>query len=291
MENNAIAACASIEEHWDDGAIDVDAGTSTLEGNHQPDCCDSDDELSGRLGWCARGGFGAGSYSLWVIVSSGSCNVRLRLPRFAPIGQTSACRQRLLHFAISTMNAPSQVCSFLHIHCLRYLRHVFRFLRNGVLYLFNLIWRRLTHANMASAISSRVVSETNGMPKRRILHLKTKEECRLGNDTIQVWTVELPSKHAEGVLKWVDPISRQCTSTNNMSPELSRIMWKDKMLLTFSISVASPNQSICLSMCSVSEISRKRCTQSRGLGSARRWQLCKLPPQLSGNIQCPPGRG
>ncbi|KAK5172752.1 uncharacterized protein LTR77_002872 [Saxophila tyrrhenica] len=37
----------------------------------------------------------------------------------------------------------------------------------------------------------------------RMAHLKTKEECRLGNETIQVWTVELPSKHAEWVLKIV----------------------------------------------------------------------------------------
>jgi tRNA-specific adenosine deaminase 3 len=40
-------------------------------------------------------------------------------------------------------------------------------------------------------------------PKRRMVHLKTKEECRLGNETIQVWTVELPSKHAEGILKYL----------------------------------------------------------------------------------------
>lgn len=102
------------------------------------------------------------------------------------------------------MNAPSQTRSSFHIHCLHYLRHVFRFLQNGVLYISNLIWRLLTRAKMASAISSRVVHETNGVPQRRIVHLKTKEECRLGNETIQVWTVELPSKHAEGVLKWVD---------------------------------------------------------------------------------------
>ncbi|KAF2772268.1 hypothetical protein EJ03DRAFT_348652 [Teratosphaeria nubilosa] len=37
--------------------------------------------------------------------------------------------------------------------------------------------------------------------KRRMLHLKTKEECRLGNETIKVWSVELPSKYAEGILK------------------------------------------------------------------------------------------
>ncbi|EMC96277.1 hypothetical protein BAUCODRAFT_69706 [Baudoinia panamericana UAMH 10762] len=34
-----------------------------------------------------------------------------------------------------------------------------------------------------------------------MVHLKTKEECRLGNETIRVYTVELPSKHAEGILK------------------------------------------------------------------------------------------
>lgn len=43
-------------------------------------------------------------------------------------------------------------------------------------------------------------------PKRHMVHLKTKEECRLGNETIQVWTVELPSKHAEGVLKYLTTI-------------------------------------------------------------------------------------
>lgn len=37
--------------------------------------------------------------------------------------------------------------------------------------------------------------------KRRMVHLKTKEECRLGDETIEVWSVELPSRHAEGVLK------------------------------------------------------------------------------------------
>lgn len=39
--------------------------------------------------------------------------------------------------------------------------------------------------------------------ERRMVHLQTKEECRLSDETIQVWTVELPSKHAEGILKYV----------------------------------------------------------------------------------------
>jgi tRNA-specific adenosine deaminase 3 len=48
--------------------------------------------------------------------------------------------------------------------------------------------------------------------ERRMVHLKTKEECRLSNETIQVWTVELPSKHAELILKYVNMTSRS-TST------------------------------------------------------------------------------
>jgi tRNA-specific adenosine deaminase 3 len=40
--------------------------------------------------------------------------------------------------------------------------------------------------------------------QRRMVHLKTKEECRLSKETIQVWTIELPSKHAEGILKCAD---------------------------------------------------------------------------------------
>ena len=58
---------------------------------------------------------------------------------------------------------------------------------------------------MASPVDSKASSDVEGsLPKRRLIHLKTKEECRLGNETIEVWTVELPSKHAEGILKSVN---------------------------------------------------------------------------------------
>lgn len=53
---------------------------------------------------------------------------------------------------------------------------------------------------MASPHDSKAPSEV-GVPQRQMVHLKTKEECRLGNVTVEVYTVELPSKHAEGVLK------------------------------------------------------------------------------------------
>lgn len=52
-------------------------------------------------------------------------------------------------------------------------------------------------------------------PKRRMVHLKTKEECRLGNETIQVWTVELPSKHAEGILRYAC-IAHVCPASMHM---------------------------------------------------------------------------
>ncbi|KAK0254252.1 hypothetical protein B0A54_04385 [Friedmanniomyces endolithicus] len=63
--------------------------------------------------------------------------------------------------------------------------------------------------------------------KRRMLHLKTKEECRLGNETIQVWTVELPSKHAEGILK---VIKEQIEGQDNVDLQHLRRFAKPKYL-------------------------------------------------------------
>lgn len=57
---------------------------------------------------------------------------------------------------------------------------------------------------MASPVDSVAPGEgwvTKSSHSHRLVQLKTKEECRLGNETIQVWTVELPSRHAEWVLK------------------------------------------------------------------------------------------
>ena len=62
------------------------------------------------------------------------------------------------------------------------------------------LYARIRHA--LSAIMGIPIGTKAVEPiKRHMLHLKTKEECRLGNETIRVWTVELPSKHAEGILK------------------------------------------------------------------------------------------
>jgi tRNA-specific adenosine deaminase 3 len=55
---------------------------------------------------------------------------------------------------------------------------------------------------MASPVDSMAPLDYGRRNIRRMVHLKTKEECRLGNETIQVWTVELPSRHAEGILRY-----------------------------------------------------------------------------------------
>lgn len=56
-------------------------------------------------------------------------------------------------------------------------------------------------ASEEDAATTTLPSQSDTMGPRMI-HLKTKEECRLKNETIQVWSVELPSKHAEGILKY-----------------------------------------------------------------------------------------
>jgi hypothetical protein len=74
---------------------------------------------------------------------------------------------------------------------------IFRTLRQAI----------LAAANMASRAGSKTMSPDLRPPKRQMVHLKTKEESRLGNETIQVWTVELPSKHAEGILRYLHTLS------------------------------------------------------------------------------------
>lgn len=79
---------------------------------------------------------------------------------------------------------------------LRFLRHyVFSFARWSYI-------ARLATMGMLQRFDSKT-SPAPAPRERRMLALKTKEECRQGNETLQVWTVELPSKHAEGILKCV----------------------------------------------------------------------------------------
>jgi hypothetical protein len=55
------------------------------------------------------------------------------------------------------------------------------------------------------AKGSKAIDLAGDFQRRQMVHIKTKEECRLANETIDVWSIELPSKHAEAILKCVSP--------------------------------------------------------------------------------------
>ncbi|KAI7483680.1 hypothetical protein KC351_g5003 [Hortaea werneckii] len=67
--------------------------------------------------------------------------------------------------------------------------------------LFSALQRSITRIMGRPLDAKPAAGAADQRPQRRMVHLKTKEECRLGNETIRVWTLELPSKHAEGILK------------------------------------------------------------------------------------------
>lgn len=70
-------------------------------------------------------------------------------------------------------------------------------------YVLSIILRYTNITALMAALRRDSKVAVDDVVKRHMVHLKTKEECRLGNETIQVWTVELPSKHAEGILRYV----------------------------------------------------------------------------------------
>jgi hypothetical protein len=58
-------------------------------------------------------------------------------------------------------------------------------------------------AIMPRAKGSKANDPVGDIQRRQMVHVKTKEECRLANETVDVWSIELPSKHAESILKSV----------------------------------------------------------------------------------------
>ena len=56
------------------------------------------------------------------------------------------------------------------------------------------------------AKGSKAIDLAGDFQRRQMVHIKTKEECRLANETVDVWSIELPSKHAEAILKCVTTI-------------------------------------------------------------------------------------
>ena len=63
-----------------------------------------------------------------------------------------------------------------------------------------------TSAIMPRAKGSKALDLAGDIQRREMVHIKTKEECRLANETVDVWSIELPSKHAEAILKCVTTI-------------------------------------------------------------------------------------
>lgn len=58
-------------------------------------------------------------------------------------------------------------------------------------------------AIMPRAKGSKALDLAGDVQRRQMVHVKTKEECRLANETVDIWSIELPSKHAESILKCV----------------------------------------------------------------------------------------
>lgn len=58
-------------------------------------------------------------------------------------------------------------------------------------------------AIMPRAKGTKAYDPVGDVQRRQMVHVKTKEECRLANEMIDVWCIELPSKHAENILKCV----------------------------------------------------------------------------------------
>ena len=59
---------------------------------------------------------------------------------------------------------------------------------------------------MPRAKGSKAFDLAGDIQRRQMVHIRTKEECRLANETVDVWSIELPSKHAEAILKCVTTI-------------------------------------------------------------------------------------
>jgi hypothetical protein len=75
-------------------------------------------------------------------------------------------------------------------------------------------------AIMPRAKGSKAIDPVADIQRRQMVHVKTKEECRLANETVDVWSIELPSKHAEGILKSVSTITStaaHCSPCHSLS--------------------------------------------------------------------------
>lgn len=158
-------------------------------------------------------------------------------------------------------------------------------------YLAPLLIRLAQIASMASPVDSMAPLDLAGRSNRRMVHLKTKEECRLGNETIQVWTVELPSKHAEGILRYAHPPSclSPCPASRQLTPsaESPNSMCRTRTASTCNTSGASPSPSSCPPILLAARTRSRKCTWFLVRGSPQHTPLHKPRPHPPGSIPSP----
>lgn len=92
---------------------------------------------------------------------------------------------------------------------LDFLRNVFTYFLPAALFGYMPRYASLP-ANMPRAKGTKAIDLAGDVQRRAMVHVKTKEECRLANETVDVWSIELPSKHAESILKYDSTPNQAC---------------------------------------------------------------------------------
>lgn len=195
-------------------------------------------------------------------------------------------------FTVLSQSAPAKMAALLGRMLRSFLAEgvnkaaVFASLAHFFRYVFTIVLRYTNITALMAALRRDSKTIDDVVAKRHMVHLKTKEECRLGNETIQVWTVELPSKHAEGILRYFDQhLSVQLVA--NAGSESSRTTSPARTTSTCNTFAASQSPSTCPATSSASEISSRRCTPFPVLGNARHSLSCRHPQPPHGNTPTP----
>jgi hypothetical protein len=131
-------------------------------------------------------------------------------PLTSPTSLTKSAGQLQLAQSLFTSNEEGTMNAFASA-CLQRVLRVFITFRHAFTYILSTtLFRQQPHASPPATMprakgTKAIVDLVGDAQKRAMVHVKTKEECRLGNETIDVWSVELPSKHAETILRLYVP--------------------------------------------------------------------------------------